>query len=201
MSPVRSRTLQVRLGTWAIGLAPLAYLVLVVWRGGPRVNPIEDLLNWGGLSGLTLLVGSLAVTPVRRLTGYNPLIKARRTLGLFAFFYVCTHFLTYLILDQGLAWAFILEDIKERPYIIAGTTALFLLLPLAVTSTKGWIRRLGRRWNRLHLLVYPAAALGVLHFFWQVKLDTRLPLVYAGVLAALLVARLPRKGTSRQRTQ
>mgnify|MGYP001548552790 CR=1 FL=1 len=169
--------------------------------GAPRVNPIEDLLNWGGLSGLTLLLASLAVTPVRRLTGFNPLIKARRTLGLFAFFYVCAHFLTYLILDQGLAWAFILEDIKERPYIIAGTTSVALLLPLAVTSTKGWIRRLGGRWTHLHRLVFPAAALGVLHFFWQVKLDTRLPLIYAGVLGALLVARLPRKGTSRQKAQ
>mgnify|MGYP001552091822 CR=1 FL=1 len=199
------------IGAWAVGLGPLVYLGFDFLSSGPWVNPIEALLDWAGVSALTLLVASLAVTPVRRLTGFNPLIKARRTVGLFAFFYACTHFLVYLVLDQGLAWNFILEDIAERPYIIAGTSALVLLVPLAVTSTTGWIRRLGRRWARLHRLVYVAAGLAVLHFFWQVKLDTRLPLIYAGVLAALLLARLPvvrgvvsrgpRKGTSPAGTQ
>jgi sulfoxide reductase heme-binding subunit YedZ len=198
-------------GAWAVGLGPLAYLGLDFLRSGPWVNPIEALLDWAGVSALTLLVASLAVTPLRRITGLNPLIKARRTIGLFAFFYACAHFLVYLVLDQGLAWSFILEDIAERPYIIAGTSALVLLIPLAVTSTRGWIRRLGRRWARLHRLVYVAAGLAVLHFFWQVKLDTRLPLIYAGVLAALFLARLPvvrrmgsrgpRKGTSPAGTQ
>ena len=195
----RNRALWVRLGASATGLGPLAYLGFDAWRNGPWVNPVETLLHWAGVSTLTLLVGSLGVTPLRRLTGFNPLIKARRTLGLFAFSYACTHFLIYLILDQGLAWSFILEDITERPYIIVGTTAMVLMAPLAVTSTKGWIRRLGKNWARLHRLVYPAAGLGVLHFFWQVKLDTRLPLIYAAVLAALLLARLPRGGTSRRR--
>ncbi len=198
-------------GAWAVGLGPLAYLGLDFLRSGPWVNPIEALLDWAGVSALTLLVASLAVTPLRRITGLNPLIKARRTVGLFAFSYACAHFLVYLVLDQGLAWSFILEDIAERPYIIAGTSALVLLVPLAVTSTRGWIRRLGRRWARLHRLVYVAAGLAVLHFFWQVKLDTRLPLIYAGVLAALFLARLPvvrgmgsrgsRKGTSPAGTQ
>jgi sulfoxide reductase heme-binding subunit YedZ len=196
----------VRIGAWAAGLGPLAYLGTAFAGDGAWVNPVEALLNWAGVSALTLLVGSLAVTPLRRLTGFNPLIRARRTLGLFAFFYATLHFLVYLVLDQGLAWSFILEDIAERPYIIAGTSALALLVPLAITSTKGWIRRLGRRWARLHRLVYLAAALAVLHFFWQVKLDTRLPLIYAGVLAALFAARWPglhsrRKGTSSRATQ
>lgn len=195
-----------RIGAWAAGLGPLAYLGTAFARDGAWVNPVEALLNWAGVSALTLLVGSLGVTPLRRLTGFNPLIKARRTLGLFAFFYAALHFLIYLVLDQGLAWSFILEDIAERPYIVAGTSALVLLVPLAVTSTKGWIRRLGRRWVRLHRLVYLAAALAVLHFFWQVKLDTRLPLIYAGVLVALLAARWPgfhsrRKGTSSRAAQ
>lgn len=195
-----------RIGAWAAGLGPLAYLGAAFAGSGAWVNPVEALLNWAGVSALTLLLASLAVTPLRRISGFNPLIKARRTLGLFAFFYACLHFLIYLVLDQGLAWSFILEDIAERPYIIAGTSALLLLIPLAITSTKGWIRRLGRRWARLHRLVYLAASLAVLHFFWQVKLDTRLPLIYAGVLLLLFATRWSglrsrRKGTSSRAKQ
>jgi sulfoxide reductase heme-binding subunit YedZ len=136
-----------------------------------------------------LLVG-LAITPLRRLTGWNRIIKVRRTVGLFAFFYVSLHFFLYLGLDQGFAWSFILEDVTDRPFITSGFFGFLLLVPLAVTSTKGWIRRLGRRWQKLHRLVYVAAGLGVLHFYWKVKADTFWPLVAAVVLAALLLARV-----------
>jgi sulfoxide reductase heme-binding subunit YedZ len=176
---------------WAGGLAPLAVLAVRFGRDRLGVNPIETLLHWGGLSGLILLLAALSISPLRRATGVNELIKARRTLGLFAFFYAVLHFLTYAVVDQGLAMGFILEDIKERPYILVGTTALLILTPLALTSTRGWIRRLGRNWARLHRWVYVAAALGVLHFYWLVKADTREPLIYAAVLAGLLLVRVP----------
>jgi len=111
--------------------------------------------------------------------------------GLFTFFYASLHLLLYLGLDQGFAWSFIWEDVAERPFITSGVGAFLLLLPLAVTSTKGWIRRLGKRWQRLHRLVYPAAVLGALHFFWKVKADTFWPLLAATVLAVLLLVRVP----------
>ena len=154
-------------------------------------NPIEALLHVLGRWALAFLLLGLAVTPVRGVTGWSRVIKVRRLLGLFAFFYGVLHFLVYLGLDQGFAWSFILEDIGERPFITVGFLALVLLVPLAVTSTRGWIRRLGRRWRLLHRLVYPAAALAVLHFYWKVKADTFWPLVAAGVLFVLLVARVP----------
>jgi sulfoxide reductase heme-binding subunit YedZ len=111
--------------------------------------------------------------------------------GLFAFFYLTLHFGTYLVLDQWFAWSYILEDIAERPFITVGFTAWLLLLALAFTSTRGWIRRLGVRWQRLHRLIYLASALGVLHFYWNVKADTREPLIFVGVLGLLLLARVP----------
>ncbi len=140
---------------------------------------------------LVFLLLSLSVTPLRRITGWNRIIKVRRLLGLFAFFYASLHFLVYLGLDQGFAWSFIVEDVMDRPFITVGFTALILLLPLALTSTRGWIRRLGKRWRRLHRLVYVAAGLGVVHFYWKVKADTFWPLVAGGILAVLLLARLP----------
>jgi methionine sulfoxide reductase heme-binding subunit len=135
---------------------------------------------------------TLAVTPVRRITGWNRLAPLRRPLGLFAFFYAALHFLTYLVLDQFFAFRMIFEDIAKRPFITAGFGALLLLVPLAVTSTRGWIRRLGRDWTRLHRLVYVAAGLAVLHFYWKrsAKADVGEPLLFAGVLAALLAVRL-----------
>jgi sulfoxide reductase heme-binding subunit YedZ len=131
------------------------------------------------------------VTPIRRLTGWNRIIKTRRLLGLFAFFYLCLHLLVYLGLDQGFGWSYIAEDILERPFITSGMAAFLLLVPLAVTSTRGWIRRLGKRWQKIHRLVYPAVALGVLHFYWKVKADTFWPLAAALVLAMLFLARVP----------
>lgn len=160
-------------------------------RGRLGANPIERITHHTGWWGLALLIATLAITPVRRLTGWNRVIRLRRLVGLFAFFYVVLHFLTWLALDHFFYWPGILEDIAKRPYITAGFTAFLLLIPLAVTSTKGWIRRLGRRWTLLHRLAYPAAALGVLHFFWRVKADTREPLIFAAVLALLLLFRIP----------
>lgn len=185
-------------GAWALGLLPLVVLAVGVSRGGVWVNPVEALLHWAGLWALVLLLCTLAVTPLRRITGFNRLIRARRTLGLFAFGYVCLHFLIYLVLDQGLALSYIGEDIAERPYILVGFTAFLILIPLAVTSTRGWIRRMGKNWILLHRLVYLAAALGVLHFYWLVKADTREPLIYAGMLGLLMLARAPLGGTSRK---
>jgi methionine sulfoxide reductase heme-binding subunit len=183
--------LVLRAVVWGVGLGPLVW---VGWRlgvGDLGVNPIEAGLHLSGRWALVLLLLGLAVTPVRRLTGWGQVMKVRRTLGLFAFFYASLHLLVYLVLDQGLAWSFILEDVLKRPFITVGMASFVLLLPLAVTSTRGWIRRLGKRWQLLHRLVYLAAALAVLHFYWKVKADTLWPLVAVGVLAVLLLARVP----------
>ena len=186
--------LLLKIAVWIGGLSPALWLIWRTLTDRLGANPIEELLHGIGDTALILLLTTLAVTPLRRLTGWNTLIKIRRPLGLFAFFYLCMHFLVYLILDQTLDLEFILEDIVERPYITVGFTAWVLLIPLAVTSTRGWIRRLGKRWRKLHRLVYVSAALGVLHFYWQVKADTRWPLVAIAVLALLLLFRVRRRG-------
>jgi sulfoxide reductase heme-binding subunit YedZ len=174
-------------------LAPLAKLALEIFGiAGMSLgaNPIEELIHRLGIWGLNFLLITLAVTPLRRLTGKNWLLRFRRMLGLFAFFYVLMHFLTYVGLDQRFDLVAIIEDIAERPYITVGFTALMLLVPLAATSTHAMMRRLGRRWQKLHRLVYLIAILGVVHFYWQVKLDTLEPLIYAAILAILLGYRL-----------
>ena len=153
-------------------------------------NPVEELLDRNGQWGLRFLLITLAVTPVRRITGWHWLVRLRRMLGLFAFFYVCMHFVTYAVIDHRLDLGIIVEDVLERPFITLGLTALLLLVPLAATSTNGMMRRLGRRWQSLHRLVYPIAILGVWHLWWQVKQDIREPLIYALILAALLGYRL-----------
>lgn len=198
LSP-RRRVLLVRLVVWAFGLTPLALLARRAVDRGLGANPIEALILHFGIWGLTLLVATLAVTPLRRLTGVNVLIRARRPLGLFAFCYITLHFLSYLVLDQFFAWAYIVEDIVERPFITVGFAAFVMLIPLAVTSTKGWIRRLGKNWRRLHRLVYPAAALGLIHYYWNVRADELDPLVYGAVLGILLLSRVPfRRGRRRR---
>ena len=178
---------------FALCLAPLVVLVLETFGVGGLslgANPIEELIHRLGKWGLKFLLITLAVTPLRKLTGWNWLIRFRRMLGLFAFFYVLLHFLVYAGLDQRFDLAVIVEDVIERPYITIGMLALLLLLPLAATSTKGMMRRLGGRWQKLHRMVYLIAVLGVWHFYWQVKLDTLEALIYAGILAALLGFRL-----------
>jgi sulfoxide reductase heme-binding subunit YedZ len=187
----RSSDVWLKLPVWVLGMGPLAWGVWAFFADELGANPVETLLLVPGRWALVFLLLGLAVSPVRRFTGWNRIIRIRRLLGLFAFFYASLHFLIYLAVDQGFAWSFILEDIAERPFITVGFAALVLLVPLAITSTRGWIRRLGRRWQLLHRLVYPATALGALHFYWKVKADTFWPLVAAGILAALLLARVP----------
>jgi methionine sulfoxide reductase heme-binding subunit len=149
-------------------------------------NPIETIQDTCGQWGLRLLVVTLAITPLRDWLGSVWLISLRRMLGLYAFFYVLLHFLAWLILDQDLYWPGILSDISKRPFITIGFLALLLLLPLAVTSTNGMMRRLGRRWKTLHRLIYPTSLLAIWHYYWQVKADVREPLVYLAIVAVLL---------------
>jgi sulfoxide reductase heme-binding subunit YedZ len=178
---------------WVLCLVPLGLLVRRALTGGLGANPIEFVTHRTGFWGLVLLSASLAVTPVRRLTRQQWLTPLRRTLGLFAFFYIALHFATWIGLDRFFDWGDMLEDVLERPYITAGFTAFLLLLPLALTSTTGWQRRLGRRWVALHRLVYLAAPVAVLHFYWKrsSKMDITEPLLFAAILAALLAARIP----------
>jgi sulfoxide reductase heme-binding subunit YedZ len=155
------------------------------------VNPVEAIDHYTGDVTLIMLLSVLAVTPVRGLTGWNELQKARRLIGLFAFFWVSLHFLVWIGLDQFFAWRYIGEDLVERPYIVVGFAAFLLLLPMAITSTRGWIRRLGKNWVRLHRAVYAAVLLGILHFFWITKADDRWPTRALIVWALLMAYRVP----------
>ena len=158
--------------------------------GQLSANPIEDIQDRFGIWAIRLIMITLAVTPLRRLTGWNWLVRFRRMFGLFTFFYVLMHFLNWLILDQGLLMSAIVEDIAERPFITIGFTALLLLIPLAVTSTDGLRRRMGRRWNKLHYSVYVIGILGVWHYWWQVKKDASDAQIYAAILAVLIGLRI-----------
>jgi methionine sulfoxide reductase heme-binding subunit len=155
-------------------------------------DPVKKLEHECGKTALNLLLITLLVTPVRQLTGWTHLIRLRRMLGLFAFFYVVLHFTVYVVLDLELNFRTVLTDIGKRPYITIGFTGLLLLIPLAVTSTQRMMRRLGRRWQQLHRLIYVVAILGVWHFYWQVKRDISEPLLYVGMLAVFLGLRLLR---------
>ena len=174
-----------------ICLLPLARLVYLAFSGGLGANPIEFITRSTGTWTLVGLMITLTVTPLRRLTGRNELIRYRRMLGLFAFFYASLHFTTYIWLDQFFDPAAILKDIYKRPFITIGFAAFLLLLPLALTSTNAMMRRLGRRWQQLHRLVYVIGSLGVLHYWWLVKKDLTQPLIYGLVLVTLLSLRLP----------
>lgn len=153
-------------------------------------NPVEEIQDRLGVWGLRFVMVALAVTPLRRVSGWNWLQRFRRMLGLFAFFYVLLHFLTWLILDQGLLMSAIIEDIAKRPFITLGFTALLLLTAMAATSTNGMRRRLGRRWDKLHYSIYAVGVLGVWHYWWQVKADIREPLLYAAILSVLFGIRI-----------
>jgi sulfoxide reductase heme-binding subunit YedZ len=168
-------------------------LAVLIWQGaqgGLGPNPVETITRFTGDWTLQILLITLAVTPVRTLTGWAWLIRLRRMLGLFAFFYAALHLTTYLWLDQFFDWTAILEDIVKRPYITVGFAAFVLMLPLAVTSTQGWMRRLGKDWKRLHRAVYIIGILGVLHALWLAKADLFEPAVDAVILAVLLGARV-----------
>lgn len=193
---------------FAAGLGPAAWLVWAIVTGNLSPNPLSDVTNETGVWTLRFLCITLAVTPLRRVTSWNTVIRFRRMTGLFAFFYGTLHFLTYVIADRFaslvdfpdgiVAWntarnlfMAIVEDVYKRPYITVGFTALMLMVPLAVTSTAGWIRRLGgKRWAALHRLVYVSAVGGVVHYWWLVKADIQRPMAYGAVVALLLAFRL-----------
>ena len=187
-------------------LGPAAWLGWSALTGGLSANPLKDLTNETGLWTLRFLCVTLAITPLRKISGWNGLIKFRRMAGLYAFFYGTLHLLTYVVADRFAGLEFtdgiatratvlnlahaVWDDVSKRPFITLGFTAWAMMAPLAVTSTAGMIRRLGgKRWTLLHTLVYPAAALGVIHFWWLVKADTRRPLAYAAAVGILLVFR------------
>ena len=180
-------------------LGPLSWLVYNAFWGDLGANPVETITNTTGIWTLRFLAVTVAITPVRWVTKWNPIITFRRMIGLYAFFYGTLHFLIYFILDRSLIFDDLWEDIVKRPYITVGFTAFMLMVPLAFTSTTGWIRRMGgKRWNLLHKLVYVSATLGVVHYWWKVKLDVTNPMYYAAIVAALLGVRLVRWFARRQ---
>ena len=193
---------------FAAALGPAAWLVWAIYTGNLSANPLSDLTNETGVWTLRFLCITLALTPLRRLTGWNAAVRFRRMAGLFAFFYGTLHFLTYVIADRFaslvdfpdgiVAWstarnllAAIGEDVAKRPYITVGFSAFVLMLPLAITSTAGWIRRLGgKRWAAVHRLIYVSAVGGVIHYWWLVKADIRRPMAYAAIVSMLLGFRI-----------
>lgn len=182
----------VKAGVFLAALVPLGAIVAAAASGELGANPVEALLHHFGEWSLRLMLATLAITPLRRLTGWSQAVRLRRMLGLFAFFYAALHLATYVVLDRSLLVEEVLEDLTERPYIMVGFAAFVLLVPLAATSTNAMVRRLGgRRWRMLHRLAYFAAAAGVVHFWWLVKADVREPLIHAAILALLLALRLP----------
>jgi sulfoxide reductase heme-binding subunit YedZ len=183
MSATRLRLIKAVL--FIVCLLPLARAAFIV-LAGERVNPIEFVTRSTGLWTIVWLWVTLLVSPLKKFTGWGWLLRVRRELGLFAFFYACLHLVCYLWLDKFFDWHAIAKDIAGRPFITIGVIAIGLMLPLAITSTDGWMRRLKRNWSRLHWLVYPAAVLSVLHFFLEVKRDISQPVLYAVLLAVLL---------------
>ena len=196
-----------KLLVFAAALVPFAHLIWRGFNGDLTADPLVEITNQTGLWTLRFVVITLAITPIRRVTGWNPVIRFRRMLGLFAFFYSMLHFLTYLVGDRFasldfpdgfVAWstavnllASIWADVAKRPYITVGFIAFVAMIPLALTSTAGWIRRLGgRNWQRLHRLIYVTGIAGVVHYLWRVKADTLHPLIYAAIVGVLLGYRL-----------
>ena len=190
---------------WLACLTPLAYLIYSLYLD-LGANPIETVTNTTGIWTLRLIVTTIAISPLRWLTGFNQLVNYRRLIGLFAFFYGSLHFTTYVvttfIVDGQFDYSGLVKDLTERRYIIAGFTAFVLMIPLAITSTAGWIRRLGgKRWNVLHRLIYITALAAVLHYFWKVKLDTTFPVFYGLGVAVLLGFRLWRHFAKRRASE
>ncbi|NUQ72508.1 MAG: sulfoxide reductase heme-binding subunit YedZ [Polyangiaceae bacterium] len=187
-------------GVVAGALVPLAAILFRAATGGLGANPVAEALNQLGLSALILLIASLVCSPLKSIFGWTWPIRVRKTLGLASFFYASLHVLTYVGLDQVLDWKAILLDVTERKFIAVGFLAFLLLIPLAVTSTSGMLKRLGfKRWKRLHRLAYVAAVLGVIHFVWRVKIDLTEPSIYGAVLAVLLAIRLLPERASKRR--
>jgi len=194
---VRESLRQLLLNRWSklvvflLCLSPLAYLGWRAYRGELTANPVEFIQHFTGDWTLRFLLITLCITPLRKLLNLPDLIRFRRMLGLFAFSYVCLHFLTYIGPDQAFNLGGMWKDVAKRPFVTVGFLGFLLLIPLALTSTKGWIRRLGgKRWQALHRLIYVIALCGVVHYYWLVKSDHRLPLLYGAFLAMLLLYRL-----------
>jgi methionine sulfoxide reductase heme-binding subunit len=180
-----------KVAVFSLCLAPVGYLITRSIEGRLTANPIEFITHTTGDWTLRFLIITLAVTPLRRLPGMISLIRFRRMFGLFAFFYALLHFSTWIGLDKFFDWTEMMKDVEKRRFITVGFTGFVLLIPLAVTSTAGWIRRLGgRRWQMLHRAIYLAAIAGVIHYYWLVKSDVRKPLQYAFIIGALLLWRL-----------
>ena len=199
------KTRWIRVALFVIGLVPFAQLIYNALTDNLGANPIDAITRHTGSWALILLLVTLSVTPLRKIFSWNGLVKYRRMLGLFAFFYAALHFTTFLVLDHFFDFNAILKDIMKRPYVTAGFTGFVLMIPLAITSTTGMIRRLGKRWQQLHRLVYIAAVAGVIHFYWLVKADIRRPVQYGFVLTLLLgyriaVALTPAAARYRSRT-
>jgi sulfoxide reductase heme-binding subunit YedZ len=180
-----------RLATHIACWVPLAVLLWDFANDNLTVNPIQEATFRTGKTALILLMLALACTPVNTVFGLRQVLPLRRPLGLYAFFYVCIHLSIFALVDYGLDWGLIQQAIVEKRFVLVGFAAFLLLLPLAITSTKGWMRRLGKDWKRLHRLVYVAVLLVIVHFVWLVKADVREPLAYGAVVVALLALRLP----------
>ena len=188
--PSRVRSWLPRAALFLLCLIPASLMVYDALTGNLSADPIKALTHRTGIWGLTCLTAALAITPARRLTGWNRLQSYRRMLGLFAFFYLSLHFSVYLVLDQFFDWHTIVKDVTKRPYITVGFTGFLLMIPLALTSTRGWVKRLGRRWVTLHALIYVTALAGIVHFTWSQKADVTRPRLYGAVIVVLLAARL-----------
>ena len=188
--PRSNQVAGIKVGLFGLCLIPFARLVYGGFANALGANPIETITRSTGWWTLFLLMAILCVTPLRRWSGANWLLKLRRMLGLFAFFYASTHFITFIWFDHWFDVAAILKDVVKRPFVTVGFAAYLLLLPLAVTSTNAMVRRLGRNWQRLHRLIYAIAILGVVHFWWLVKRDVTEPGLFALILAFLLGSRL-----------
>ena len=180
----------IKLGVFIACLIPLGLLGFDAYSDNLGANPIEVITRSTGTWTLVFLLVTLSITPVRKLTGWNSLIKLRRMLGLYAFFYASLHFTMYIWLDQFFDLYEIVKDVPKRPFITVGFASFTLLIPLAATSTSGMIRRLGKRWQQLHRLVYVTAIGGVVHYLWLVKADVRKPLIYGLILTLLLACRV-----------
>ncbi|MFQ5995148.1 MAG: sulfite oxidase heme-binding subunit YedZ [Acidiferrobacterales bacterium] len=180
----------VKPSVFIVSLVPLTWLIWDGFADNLGANPVETIRRYTGDWTLRFLLITLTVTPFRRLSGFSAILRLRRMLGLFTFFYASLHFVSYLWLDQFFILELIVEDLFERPYIMLGYASFVLLIPLAMTSTNGMVRRLGaKRWQLLHRLVYAIAVLGVIHFYWLVKSDITEPVIYGLILAALLGGR------------
>ncbi len=201
-----SNILTKRTVLWATHLGSLFPAAWLLWdyvMNNLSVNPIQDITFRTGKPALILLILSLAVTPASSILGLRQVIPARKWLGLYAFFYALGHFLVFIWLDYGLNWGLLTEAIFEKRYALVGFMALLILLPLALTSTKGWMKRLGKRWKSLHRWVYVAGILAVIHYVWLVKSDIREPLAWGALLGILLLLRIPliRKQANTLRTR